>query len=401
MGDKEVVKAAMTRGPKSNLAEKFSFLPKGQIVIGFLPDNTDQFKPEIPKPGGMLAGKEYLNDIREAIPNVKGGALAISFSSGVEMKVLAKCSDSASAGKLSGGLQAGLVDVQNMIESFKGLIPAELKEVAEAGISITKTLSASQSGDSVTLSGEVSGSVIDTFEKFAKENKGGGAKPPMIPNFDLGKLLGGFGGGGMGPIGKAQDAARRSEDMNNLKQIGIAMHNYHDVYRSLPVKADQKQSQLSWRVHILPFVDQKPLYEQFRLNEPWNSTHNMQLVNRMPEVYRRPGSNAGPGKTCYVGISGPGGLMENGGGTRFAQVIDGTSNTILVTEVLDHAAVTWTRPVDYVYDRNNPTRDLGGWNGGFHALLCDSTVRFLSQNINPQTLLNLFQMNDGKILGDF
>jgi hypothetical protein len=102
-----------------------------------------------------------------------------------------------------------------------------------------------------------------------------------------------------------------------------------------------------------------------------------------------------------VGIAGPGGVMENGGGKGIRDIIDGTSNTILVTEVEDHAAVTWTQPVDYIYDRNNPSRNLGGWNGGFHAVLCDGSVRFLAQNINSQTLLNLFQMNDGNPINDF
>ena len=87
--------------------------------------------------------------------------------------------------------------------------------------------------------------------------------------------------------------------MNNLKQIGLAMHNYHDVHRTLPPAYHADASDrplLSWRVLILPYLEQDALYREFHLNEPWDSDHNKKLIERIPAVYQSPGSAAGPGR---------------------------------------------------------------------------------------------------------
>lgn len=226
-------------------------------------------------------------------------------------------------------------------------------------------------------------------------------------------------------VQQAREAARRSQDKNNLKQVGIAMHNYHEVHGAFPVVREENNHrgrqiqfqrpdappaqeqpshlnrQLSWRVHILPFLDQQPLYNRFHLDEPWDSPHNRTLIPLMPDVFKRPGSELPQGKTTYLGIDGPGGVMEDGGGTRLRDITDGSSNTILVVEVKDEYAVTWTKPEDYQYNPQNPVGNLGGWPGGFQTLLCDGSVRFISENIAPQVLTNLMQKDDGNLVGEF
>ncbi len=81
--------------------------------------------------------------------------------------------------------------------------------------------------------------------------------------------------------------------MNNLKQIGLAMHNYESTFGTFPPAyiADKATGKplLSWRVAILPFLEQDALYKQFHLDEPWDSAHNKTLIARMPPVYRSPG----------------------------------------------------------------------------------------------------------------
>lgn len=228
-------------------------------------------------------------------------------------------------------------------------------------------------------------------------------------------------------VGQARMAAQRSMDKNNLKQVGIALHNYHDNYGAFPVIREEDHNgprpmpfplqqhdpaggqrmpphlnrQLSWRVHILPFIDQAPLYERFHLDEPWDSPHNRTLIPLMPEVYKRPGSNLPQGKTTYLGIDGPGGVMEDGGGTSIREITDGASNTILIVEVADENAVTWTQPEDYHFTPQETANGLGGWPGGFHVLMCDGSVRFVSEQISPQTLAKLMQKNDGQIIEQF
>src|SRR6185295_2767398 len=110
--------------------------------------------------------------------------------------------------------------------------------------------------------------------------------------------------------------------MNNLKIIGLAMHNYHDTNQRFPAAAiydKQGKPLLSWRVAILPYLNQKQLYESFHLDEPWDSEHNRKLIPRMPAEYAAagamppPGAKPAPalGKTRYVLPTGKIALFQN------------------------------------------------------------------------------------------
>ncbi len=108
------------------------------------------------------------------------------------------------------------------------------------------------------------------------------------------------------PIRQAREAARRSQCTNNLKQIALAMHNYHASHNTFPPaysKSPGGNPLLSWRVQILPFLDQKALYDEFHVDEPWDSPHNKALISRMPAVYSCPSGSRTPareGKTTYL-----------------------------------------------------------------------------------------------------
>ena len=160
----------------------------------------------------------------------------------------------------------------------------------------------------------------------------------------------------------AREAARRAQSMNNLKQIGLAMHNYHDARRPFPpaFKADKDgKPLLSWRVLILPYLEEDELYQQFHLDEPWDSEHNKKLIDKMPDVYKSPNSSlAGEGKTNYLTVRGEKTIFSGGKGARIADIADGTSNTIMVVEAADEKAVPWTKPDDFEYDENNPLKGL-------------------------------------------
>ncbi len=208
-------------------------------------------------------------------------------------------------------------------------------------------------------------------------------------------------------VQQAREAARRTQAKNNLKQIGLAMHNYHDTYGRFPerVVQDKKgEPGLSWRVKLLPFMDEGNLYNQFHLDEPWDSEHNKELISKMPLFYSSPGSTDLPteGKTRYVVLVGDGFLFDGDEGPAIGDVTDGTSNTIMVVEANPDSAVIWTQPDDLEIDLEDILAGLEGSRvGGFHALLCDGSVRFISQNIDPDTLLALFTKAGGEALGGF
>jgi hypothetical protein len=203
----------------------------------------------------------------------------------------------------------------------------------------------------------------------------------------------------------SRGAAHRMQGMNQLKQIALALHNFAQAFGALPAgyNADANgKPLLSWRVHILPYLDETALYQQFHLDEPWDSPHNKELIERMPRVYRAPNSKGKPGMTNYLGVSGADGVFIRpapGGktGTTFAQIRDGSSNTIMTVEVPDESAVIWTKPGDFAPNKQKPTRGLLGLNpGGFHAGLADGSVRFISENINAATLRALFTKAGGE-----
>ncbi len=179
-----------------------------------------------------------------------------------------------------------------------------------------------------------------------------------------------------------------------MKQIGLALHNYHDVYKTFPpayTTDEDGKPLLSWRVLILPYLEEGPLYDQFHLDEPWDSEHNKRLIPLMPQAYRPPDSKAEPGRTNYLGVDGKQGIFSGDKPTGFVDIRDGSSNTIMVVEAGDPAAVIWTKPDDFQPDPENPKRGLLGLRrGGFNAGFADGSVLFLSEMIDDEALRAMF-----------
>jgi prepilin-type processing-associated H-X9-DG protein len=205
----------------------------------------------------------------------------------------------------------------------------------------------------------------------------------------------------------AREAARRAQSSNNLKQIGLAFHNFHDVYNKLPASTFDKDGKplLSWRVHILPFVEGIELYQKFHLDEPWDSPHNIKLVEQMPAAYQNPNlaEENRTGKTVYLAPTGEAALFKAGKpAPGFRDITDGTSNTIMVVEARREKAVVWTKPDDLKLDPSKPLAGLeGARTGGFNALFCDGSVRLIANGIDAEVLRRLFNPRDGKPVGRF
>ena len=191
----------------------------------------------------------------------------------------------------------------------------------------------------------------------------------------------------------AREAARRNASTNNLKQIGLALHNYHDVYKSFPPRAvldANGRPLLSWRVLILPYMEHQALYEQFRLDEPWDSAHNRPLLDRMPEGYASPSSAPDqPGTTLYQVPVGPGTAFDDPSKKLSAQNFPkGLASAIFVVETYSDRAVNWTEPQDLSYDPVNPRHELGNARsaGIFLALMGDGSVRTIGEDVDDTTL---------------
>lgn len=188
----------------------------------------------------------------------------------------------------------------------------------------------------------------------------------------------------------AREAARRQEAVNNLKQIMIAFWNYNDVHGHFPapvgVGPDGKTLH-SWRVEILPFIEQQELYKRYKMDERWDSENNKQVLAQMPSVFRNPQADPAKLEANYFVLVGSATALgpKDGKGTKLQEITDGTSNTIAVVEA--KRATPWTKPEDIDYDPAKPLPRFGGWNpGGFWTAFCDGSVRFLSDSVDQQKL---------------
>ena len=181
----------------------------------------------------------------------------------------------------------------------------------------------------------------------------------------------------------AREAARRIASVNNIKQIMLGLHTFHDVNRAFPpqysIDGDNKPL-LSWRVMILPYLEQQALYEQFHLDEPWDSPHNIQLVNQMPEVYRHPKLTLPPGSTVYMASSGADRFMDGPAKRRMHDFTRGTTNTIALVEAAEENAVPWTAPMDF---SPNPEKPVEGLNASWANTVL--IMSYVDASVRPHT----------------
>ena len=236
-------------------------------------------------------------------------------------------------------------------------------------------------------------------------------------------------------VQQAREAARRTQSKNNLKMQGLALHNYHDTFKhfppgTIPSKKLKPEERQSWQVLLLPYLDQAPLYNELRVDQresaPWDGDQQAALIATDISIFRNPSQSAAhragdPAPTDYVGWAGVGkdaptekckdnkkGIFGYDRQTRIADITDGSSNTIMVSDGVGKDRGPWaqggkstiraltTKP--YV---NGPDGIGSPHAGGFHVVLADGSVRFVSQNIDQDVLEALATRAGGERVGDF
>lgn len=186
-------------------------------------------------------------------------------------------------------------------------------------------------------------------------------------------------------VSAAREAARRMSCSNNIKQIGLAMHNYHQAFGSLPpaytVDANGKRLH-SWRTLLLPYMDQQSLYEQIDLSKPWDDPANITFTQVSTGFYECPSAQLEPGYTTYVAVIDQGGMMSGRTPVTFRQVTDGLGNTLMIAEADSASAVPWMSPQDMAASDFIDQSATGGHPGGGHVLLGDGSVQFVTENVS-------------------
>ena len=200
----------------------------------------------------------------------------------------------------------------------------------------------------------------------------------------------------------ASDAAIRMQSMNNMKMIALALHNYASAHGHFPPVAtydEDGKPLLSWRVLILPYLETggKELYQQFRLDEPWDSPHNKKLIDKMPAEYRFPSQPDETTSAAYFGIAGPETVFPPDHGVPFREITDGTSNTIMLVEA--KRDIPWTKPEDIPYDSMGEMPRLGGYQkDGFNTAFADGSVHFVSEAVEPEVLQKLITIAGKEVI---
>ncbi len=216
------------------------------------------------------------------------------------------------------------------------------------------------------------------------------------------------------PATGSRTAPKRTACKNNLKQLGLALHNYHDAYDMFPpayVADARGRPEHSWRVFALPYIDQAVLYNRYRFDEPWNGPHNSELAENTLMVYQCP-SDAEQREepvawTSYVAVVGPHTVWPGAEATKIRDITDGTTNTLLVAESRN-TGIHWMEPRDlHIGQMAMTLNPVGGqgissqhW-GGAHALLGDGSVHFISEGVDPALLRRLMERDDGEDVGAF
>jgi len=205
----------------------------------------------------------------------------------------------------------------------------------------------------------------------------------------------------------AVPAAERMTSNYQLKQIGLALHNYHGQHGSFPPAyfADEKGRPMhSWRVLILPYINEQALYDRYDFDKPWNHPDNVEVTRQMPEIYASPythyygfGKTVPAGKTHYQAISAPGTVLGRTEGSSFKEITDGSSQTAMILENFARP-VPWAKPTDL-----SPQELLANFkqitdspSNASLVLMADGSIRMITAETTPDELDGGFYINDGR-----
>ena len=333
----------------------------------------------------QLAGGLPLQMIAPLLDRLTNSTAAFSVEESLQLTVKAKAKDEASAVQVADTLKAMMMLGRNVVRNQQQALQEQKEKdrnttgdvqldqflgLAEHFLTETQVRPA---GDEVTLTYAGEQSVDDLAKSIAV----------ALP-----------------PIQAARTAARRVQSINNLKQLALAMHNYHDTHKMFPRPSNNEyydyknsrwmaaQHPYSWRVALLPFLEQRALYDTYRFDQPWDGEANKLVSDTQVPTFRDPSSTADANVASYFLLVGPSTMSPGDKDVRFRDITDGTSRTLMIVEAVRD--VPWTKPEDIAVAVEGPLPKFGGhYEGLFLAALCDGSVHTIPTPIDGDLLRSM------------
>ena len=181
---------------------------------------------------------------------------------------------------------------------------------------------------------------------------------------------------------------RRQMTLDHIRRISQALEAYlaaEGTYPARAVYSSAGQPLLSWRVRLLPHLGYESLYEQFHLDEPWDSPHNQTLAEQIPAVYQSP--ERCDTRTNYVLPCGSTTAFHGSQTKPPRRWEDGANNSVILVEVDDALAVLWTQPRDLEFQTATPRAGLGKLRGdGFFAVFGGGRLARIAPDVDDRSL---------------
>ena len=365
---------------------------EAHLVVGFDGTNpfvrqiTKQFSKDVPQNLAFIGGFEHLS-------------MTIRIGRSTEFRVKGAFQTMPQARQASVEAKSAVSSARQWLEQFTRLTPKEIEALDQPRlIRLARHLVRELKNATVNLDGQQ----VDVVRARKRGRAGVKTLSTTLPGATL-EL-----------VRRVRNTATQARSQNNLKQLALAIWNFEGANGEFPPVAicdKDGKPLLSWRVAILPYIEQAALYKEFKLDEPWDGPNNKKLIAKMPKTYAMAGDvnskgaelmdypkYTADGLTFYQALSGKGAAFElipsplaqfKASGMKSAAFEDGTSFTLLLAEAAD--PVIWTKPsdLDYVPNKALPKFAAHHQGGVFYVAMADGSVRALKKTIDPKILKSL------------
>ena len=294
------------------------------------------FEKELNQAGANTPQAMFLSIFRPLLNQVNHACLGANLNDELGFRLIAQCQSPDAARNVQNTAQALITLGANRLAEFKG--PAQPEEV-KTGLMKLVISAAEELAQNAKWSIEGQTLSLTSSSRLSSVPILGAVIAPAAAS--------------------ARQSAQLASDQNKLRQIALAMHAYASVHGHFPaasILGPDGKTPHSWRVELLPYLEQDALYREYRLDEPWDSQANQRVLAKMPSMFAKAGAPQSETSTHFLVPVGKETIFSSPQGTKISEIKDGLSQTVMLLETA--TAVPWTKPEDLNVDLSKSTGAL-------------------------------------------